>query len=212
MRKSISILSIVAALSFCFTSCVTFSTGNSPRYRIADLALTQLNVALAGPLTAVNLGIAGPDSTKFRTPGEDIEVTLNRDNGELGATSINSQHLKVSCVTRNAWIVTQNPVKKGTIYDDILYYTTIELLPDGYYKCVFTASENDQNGLTAIFNSKEDINVKIAPGNVCRFSIINPGFDAFGIAEFEYFYNNKTLDWCKAVFDDTNLRITTSQD
>ncbi len=212
MRKSVSILSIVAALSFCFTSCVTFSTGNSPRYRIGDLALTQLNVALAGPLTAVNLGIAGSDSTRFRTPGEDIEVTLNRDNGELHATSINSQHLKVSCVTRNAWIVTQNPVKKGTIYDDILYYTTIELLPDGYYKCVFSASENDQNGLTAIFSSKEGIKVKIAPGSAFRLGIINDGLNASGVAEFEYFYNNKTLDWCKAVFDDTYLRITTSQD
>ena len=212
MRKSVSILSIVAALSFCFTSCVTFSTGNSPRYRIGDLALTQLNVALAGPLTAVNLGIAGPDSTKFRTPGEDIEVTLNKDNRDRPELSIYSQYLKVTWVTRNAWIVTQNPVKKGTIYDDIFYYTTIELLPDGYYKCVFTASENDQNGLTAIFNSKEYINVKIAPGNVCSFGFVNPSFDAFGIAEFEYFYNNKTLDWCKAVFDDTYLRITTSQD
>ena len=221
MRKIITHFSAALLLALISASCVTFSTNQSPSKNIDQLAAHQLSIAMYGPMTAVNQGIAGADSTKFRTPGTTVDVTIeDNDLIALRMNEIYNQYLKVTCVDRNSWIVLPDTQKTGTVNDNISFINEIVLTDNGIYECSFTGIENDQNGLTADFGSKGVIKVKILPGAECRIiqNVNNngaghkPDATAEGSAEFTYYYNSKPLDWCRALFSESGLTITTSQD
>ena len=156
------------------------------------------------------IGLSGADSLKYKTPGTTVDVTVNGTT--IYDMQIYSQYLKVTCVSSNSWTVVPDKDKKGTIYDNIDFVNLIELQGEDF-KCVFLASENDQNGLTATFGSEKGVLVRYSPGQ--NYSLAQSGWishSSSGSADFEYFYNQKTLDFCTVVFSNKDLRITTTQD
>ena len=213
--KTLLMLALAALVS---SSCVTFSTGTSSRGKIADLALTQLNIALANPITVVNLALAGSDSLDMKTPGKVLTLTVPDYQMYHPQENIHMHTLKVTCLSDKSWMVEPDESSDETVYCNISFLNFITLVSgnerENLFESSFMAIEDDQNGYTAEFSSDdESIEITISRGAACHFQkAVYNTVSSKGKAEFEYFLNGKTLDWCKAQFSGKTLTITTSQD